>query len=215
MLARSANRLVRSVNHFKFSSRIIIAPFATSSSSTINKMSHTDAVKEALSNGKISHPTIDLSKTIDPTGQSVTDIIQGEHALVETLYKQYQSISDAKQKQGIAYNIIKLLSIHAACEEMVVYPFLKNKDGSKYKTLVDHALNEHTQTKKDLYDLDNMEYGQSGYDAKLSKVIEETLVHVKEEESELLPTLEKAATPEELKQLAADFISAKSMAPGS
>ena len=94
----------------------------------------------------------------------------------------------------------------------MVYPHLKAKGGN-FKAMVDRALNEHLQLKKDLYDLDSMTYGQAGFDAKLEKVLNETLEHVKEEENEMLPALEKSSTPDELKQLAKDFVSAKTMAP--
>ena len=83
-------------------------------------MSH-DAAVQAKSQGKISGVTTDLSKTLDPSGMGIVEIIKTEHHLVETLGKQYKQTKDDKEKQGIAHNIIKLLSIQAGCEEMVSF----------------------------------------------------------------------------------------------
>jgi len=156
---------------------------------------------------------MDLSKVVKPSeNQSVVDIIKQEHRVVDMLFNEYKTVTDVKEKQGIAYNVIKLLSIHGACEEMTVYPFLKSKGGAGV-ALVDHALHEHTQMKKDLYDLDSMSFGDAGFDAKFQAVVSDTLHHVQGEESELLPTLSRLATAEELHDLSKQFISAKTMAP--
>lgn len=93
-----------------------------------------------------------------------------------------------------------------------VYPFLKAK-GAAGASLVNNALEEHTQMKRDLHDLDKMNYSDAGFDTKFQQVVTDTLTHVEGEESELLPTLEKLATPAELMDLSKQFIHVKSMAP--
>jgi len=120
--------------------------------------------------------------------------------------------TDVKQKQGIAYNIIKLLSVHGAAEEMSLYPYIKKRVPNG-ESIVNHALKEHQQMKEDLYALDQMEFGAAGYDAKLQKALADTKHHVKEEESSVLPALEKNCSPDEIKAMTHDFISSKSMAP--
>jgi len=156
--------------------------------------------------------TKDLSKTLDPTGKNVIEIIKEEHRLVDTLYERYQSSHDVKEKQGIAYNIIKLLSIHGAAEEMSLYPYIKTRVPNG-ESIINHALNEHQQMKQDLYALDQLEFGAAGYDTKLAKAIQDTKHHVKEEESTVLPALEKNCSPDEIQKMTQQFISSKSMAP--
>lgn len=156
--------------------------------------------------------TKDLSKTLDPTGKNVIEIIKEEHRIVATLGERYQNTTDPKQKQGIAYNIIKLLSIHGAAEEMSLYPFLKTRVPNG-QSIVNHALKEHQEMKEDLYALDQMEFGAPGYDAKLLKALADVAHHVKEEESSVLPALEKNCSPDEIKKMTNDFIASKSMAP--
>jgi len=157
--------------------------------------------------------TQDLSKTLHPDEHmNVIDLIKDEHRFVDSLFKDYKNTTDARDKQGIAYNIIKLLSIHAACEEMTIYPFLKKK-GETGIRLVDHALAEHTRMKKDLYDLDQMKYGDAGFEAKFEQTIADTVHHVAEEERELLHELGRLATPQELQEMTKQFISSKKFAP--
>jgi len=156
--------------------------------------------------------TSDLSKTLDPSGKDIFAIIVEEHRMVEKLGKEYHQSKDRHVKQGIAHNIIKLLCIHAACEEMVLYPFMRAKlaDGP---AMVQHALNEHQQLKQDLYTLDNMLVTQAHYDERLDKALAETLQHVEEEETDLLPKLRAAMNQSEMKTLTEQFIDAHKLAP--
>ena len=79
---------------------------------------------------------------------------------------------------GIAHNIIKLLSIHAVCEEAALYPWMR-KNLPKGNELVEHAIHEHQEIKEDLYKLDSMTIDQPGYDATLVKALQDTQHHVK------------------------------------
>ena len=49
--------------------------------------------------------TQDLSKTLNPEGKDVVQIIEEEHRLVESLAERYNVETDPKQKQGIAHNV--------------------------------------------------------------------------------------------------------------
>jgi len=156
--------------------------------------------------------TQDLSKTLNPEGKDIVEIIVEEHRLVDTLGERYQAETNVKEKQGIAHNIIKLLSIHAVCEEASLYPWMRKNlpNGDK---LVDHAIHEHQEIKEDLYNLDQMQIGDAGYDAALLKALKDTQHHVKEEESELLPQIKAQSSKDELEQMRTDFLRAKMMAP--
>jgi len=156
--------------------------------------------------------TQDLSKTLNPEGKDVTEIILEEHRLVDALGDKYKTETNQKEKQGIAHNIIKLLSIHAVCEEAALYPWMR-KNLPNGNQLVEHAIKEHQEIKEDLYKLDQMTIDQPGYDAQLMKALKDTQHHVKEEESDLLPSIKKHSSKAELDQMRSDFLSAKTMAP--
>jgi len=156
--------------------------------------------------------TRDLSKTLNPEGKDVIEIIIEEHRLVDSLGDRFQSETNLKEKQGIAHNLIKLLSIHAVCEEAALYPYMRKilPNGDR---LVEHALREHQEIKEDLYRLDQMTIDQPGYSGQLMKALKDTQHHVKEEESELLPKLRAKSSAEELEQMRTEFLRAKAMAP--
>ena len=121
---------------------------------------------------------------MDPSGKSVFDVIVEEHRVVDQLYQQFLGSSDLHEKQAIAHNVIKLLSQHAACEEMALYPVIKLKlpNGAQ---MVQQALQEHLLVKRELFDIDSMLVGQSGYDDKFSQCLNDLLLHVKEEEEQV------------------------------
>jgi len=148
--------------------------------------------------------TQDLSKTLNPEGKDIVQIIVEEHRLVDALADRYKTETNPKEKQGIAHNIIKLLSIHSACEEASIYPFMR-RHLPKGEELVQHAIKEHLAIKNDLYRLDQMSLGDAGYDDTLQKVMKDTQHHVKEEEEELLPTLKEKSSAEELEQMRTEF----------
>jgi len=156
--------------------------------------------------------TEDMSKKLNPEGKDVIEIIMEEHQLVDALGERYHTETNPKEKQGIAHNIIKLLSIHAACEEAALYPWMK-KHFPNGEQLVAHAIHEHQNIKNDLYTLDQMKLGDAGYDSKLQKAMKDTKHHVQEEESDLLPTLRRRASKAELDEIRNSFLSAKTIAP--
>jgi len=160
----------------------------------------------------MSRMPIDLSKQQDPTGKDIFSLILEEHRLVEKLGNQYQSSNDINEKQGIAHNILKLLCLHAACEEMALYPVMRLKLPNG-EALVNHALKEHQQVKKDLLVLDNMTVHSAHFDELLLKTLAEVEQHVKEEETELLPSLRKVCNSSDIANMTSEFITSKKIAP--
>lgn len=77
----------------------------------------------------------------------------------------------------------------------------------KGKEMSDHALEEHLEVKKDLKKLDNMAAGSPGFDALLRKIMGELTAHVKEEETDFIPTLQKHASPNDLQEMAKQWYS--------
>jgi len=106
------------------------------------------------------------------------------------------------------------LSLHAAKEEMALYPMLQQKFPNG-KQIVDHALKEHMQVKQDLYELDqNMNsYSMTQLETKLSKTVQEVEHHVADEEEQIMSKLSKYLTPDEMIQLRDDFVNALSISP--
>jgi len=160
--------------------------------------------------------TLDLSKVAaeEMVNKDIVTILRSEHNLVSSLYKKFESSNDTTEKYSIAYNLIKLLSLHAAKEEMALYPMIEKKfpNGSQ---IVEHALKEHLQVKQDLYELDQKmnTYSVSQLSAKLGKTVEEVEHHVQEEEEQIITKFSKYLTPQEMIQVRDDFNSSLSISP--
>jgi len=85
-----------------------------------------------------------------------------------------------------------------------------SKDGEK---IHDHALKEHQEIRELLYEVDNTKVDDPSHPEKLEKAMKAVTHHVEEEESELLPLIEKLYSVEELKKVGASFKVHKYTAP--
>ena len=156
--------------------------------------------------------TPDLSKTMDPTGKDIFQLIVEEHRAVDQLGAQYQATTDPHERQACAHNIIKLLSLHAACEEMALYPTMKVRLPTGPQ-MVAQALAEHLEVKKLLFALDNQLVGQSGYDEKLLACLQDIQEHVQSEEQDLLPALRAVCSDQDVMEMTAAWLHSKKIAP--
>jgi hypothetical protein len=80
-------------------------------------------------------------------------VIVSDHQLVISKWNHFKQTTLADEKWHLAHEIIKLLSIHSACEEELVYPLIK-KTLPNGKELVERSLREHQATKDGLYKLE-------------------------------------------------------------
>ena len=102
------------------------------------------------------------------------------------------------------------LSVHASIEEQFVYPALR-RAGAETETL--DALEEHHAVKVTLDELDAMSTRDERFAPKMHVVVEAVRRHVEEEERELLPRLEAALEPQELRELGEALVRARNIAP--
>lgn len=127
-------------------------------------------------------------------------IIKNDHKTVEGLFKEYEGLGDGAHvtKRKVVDQIIEALTIHADMEETICYPrFLKafNKEDDK---MVEEAYVEHAGAKNLLANLRTLQPEEAEFDASVKVLMEQIRHHVKEEESELLPTVKKEVPEEEL-----------------
>jgi hemerythrin superfamily protein len=141
------------------------------------------------------------------------ELLTTDHREVEQFFRQYEA---ASKDDGVAHHaaeeIIRELSVHAAVEEMILYPLLRRVDPSQ-SGLVDHSLEEHQEVKELLAKVD----GRAANDpevrqtfAELKSSVEE---HVSEEEGKLFPALRSHVKQDELMELGEKMAKAKAMAP--
>jgi len=158
--------------------------------------------------------TLDLSLALDPTGKDLLSLIREEHQIVLNLFDRYHKSSSDVEKQALGYNIIKLLCIHSAKEEMTLYPLLRAKvpNGNQ---IADESLAEHLQLKKDLYDLDQLgtDATLAQVDAKVQTSLADLTTHLAHEEANILTQLPKYLSAQELQELRDSFVRHLAMAP--
>lgn len=118
-------------------------------------------------------------------------LLEADHREVEALFKKYEDSDDTMVQASTAEMICKNLTIHAMIEEELFYPkareILSKDDADK---LVDHAEKEHAMAKAMIAKIMKMETGIMLHAAvkALKLAIEH---HVKEEETEMFPKLQK------------------------
>jgi len=141
-------------------------------------------------------------------GENVIDVIKKDHQTVASLYEKYKGTQDIKKKQEYAWQLTKDLVQHSEVEQLLVYPLLKMRNidsKNNGQHLHDRSLKEHQEIRELLYTLDQTKVDDPSHPAKLKSAVDAVLQHVKEEEGEVLPLLEKNFSVEELQRLGTAF----------
>ena len=125
-------------------------------------------------------------------------MLREDHVQVRDLFSQYQavvedeSIEGREQKENIADQIFMALDMHATVEEEIFYPTVKDlAAGEDIKRKVIGAEEEHRIVRMLIEELQEVEIGHEEFDPKMKVLMETVENHIKEEESELLPSAEK------------------------
>jgi hypothetical protein len=129
-------------------------------------------------------------------------LIKQDHRTVKKLFRSFERATRRAEKQRLAEEII----------EELVYPLLRRGD-ERLENPVLNALEEHHAAKLVLAELDTMDADDERFAAKMHVVRESVEMHIEEEETRLLPRLEKLLDAEDRSQLAAAMLEAKKSAP--
>lgn len=141
------------------------------------------------------------------------ELIKQDHDTVEGLFRRWdQGPPGPGEQRDLVQTIIRELSVHAAIEEQVLYPVMRQAlpDGD---SLVEEALEEHKEAKEVLAELDGKEPDDADFGSKVRSLIQDVRHHVEEEEGEMLPKLESSLSQEELQDLGRKLETAKDVAP--
>jgi hemerythrin superfamily protein len=143
-------------------------------------------------------------------------LLKNDHKTVEELFKRFEKLGPraVKSKQDIVERIVRELSIHAAIEEMLFYPAIREAaENGKLDEMVLESLEEHHIVKWVLAELEKMPADHERFDAKVTVLIENVRHHVKEEENELFPQLNKLLGRGRLDELGDAMTKAKKTVP--
>ena len=149
-----------------------------------------------------------------PQSKSALQVLQDDHRTVNDLFAQFEKLGPRSKKgrEAIVTKVVQDLSVHAAIEEMVFYPAVRERLAMS-DDMVLEALEEHHVVKILLAELDGMSAADERYGAKMTVLIEIVRHHVAEEEGDMFPKVRKAMTRTELEDLGAALVEARRGAP--
>jgi hemerythrin superfamily protein len=127
--------------------------------------------------------------TQNGAGTDAVQLLISDHQTVRQLFDQYQRQTGSPQKQQMAEQICKLLTVHTTLEEELFYPAARQALGPR--DLLDEATVEHASARELVEQIQQMDSSEELYDAKVKVLGEYVKHHVQEEENELIPLLQQ------------------------
>lgn len=122
----------------------------------------------------------------------ITKMLRDDHKKVKDLFKRFQSSEDESEQREIATQVIHDLETHASIEREIVYPALEGEMEEDQLPL-NEALEEHHVIDILIEELKGMKSSANGhFEAKFKVLSEYVSHHISEEESDLLPRLERS-----------------------
>jgi hemerythrin-like domain-containing protein len=141
------------------------------------------------------------------------NVITTDHREVEEAFGELERrTGTAEHRRQLVDHVITELVRHSVAEEQFMYPQARKAlpDGDQ---IADHEIEEHAEAEQVMKDLEGVEATDPRFDDLVGKLISEVRNHIQEEESELLPRLAKACSPERLDELGRQVTAAKRVAP--
>jgi hemerythrin superfamily protein len=142
-------------------------------------------------------------------------LLRDDHRRVEGLFKKFEAAGPTahKTKRKLVDEIIRELSVHAAIEEEVFYPAVREAFAKRDEDTVLEALEEHHAAKTMLRELEGMDPAHERFTAKTTVLIENVRHHKREEEQDMFTKVRKVMKPAELRDLGEQLEAAKASAP--
>jgi hemerythrin superfamily protein len=146
------------------------------------------------------------------TPSDAIGVLKKDHQAVEQLFRRFERARSGSDRKRVASRIVRELSIHAAIEEQLVYPALRERaNGHAPQVLV--ALEEHHLAKVALAEIERLDGDDERFEPKVHVLIENVRRHVQDEERDLLPAMKRILSADELQSLGDALVRAKESAP--
>lgn len=133
------------------------------------------------------------------------DLLKLQHDEVDALVERLKNDQlEGQQKIGVFFELADKLAAHAAVEEQLFYPAIKNK---QTEDMILESTFEHLAIKRVLADLMLTEVDDPRFEAQIKVLGEEVEHHAREEEEgELFPKVQKMMDAEELEALGSEML---------
>lgn len=133
-------------------------------------------------------------------GVNAVEQLKTDHDKVEALFEKVKANEDGNNADTFK-KIKEELDIHAHIEENIFYPHLLEKGDKELKKIVREGLEEHTQVKTLLAELDALSGDSAKFKAKITVLMENVEHHVTEEENEMFSMVEDQIPEDTLQRL--------------
>ncbi len=118
-------------------------------------------------------------------------LLTADHRQVDGLFEQFESATHKATQVSLITQICRALIVHAEIEERIFYPEARRVLDEKSQDMIDEAFVEHASLKGLIMRLDGMAAGDDLFKAYATVLKEYVQHHVKEEEAEFFPKVEK------------------------
>jgi iron-sulfur cluster repair protein YtfE (RIC family) len=130
---------------------------------------------------------------------SATELLEKQHRTVEHIFSKLES--DHSKAEELVTELANNLAAHMTIEQEIFYPAIQNVDRKQvYESYEEHALAEVALKRLLAADTESDEF-----QARVTALKELIQHHVKEEEEELFPEVEKALGKEKLNELGTEM----------
>lgn len=121
-------------------------------------------------------------------------LLKEDHRTVEKALSEFEELSSrpSKKKRQLADEICADLLKHMTIEEEIFYPAVQEKVKGA-KDIVKEGIVEHQAAKQLIEEIQAMDGDEDLFDAKVKVLGEQIQHHVKEEESEMFPTVAESS----------------------
>jgi hemerythrin superfamily protein len=141
-------------------------------------------------------------------------LLKNDHKAVKRLFRRFEKLgaNAVKSRRALVDQMIQELSVHAAIEEQLFYPAVREAVPDAEDQVLE-SLEEHHVVKWTLSELEHMKGDEERFEAKVTVLIESVEHHAQEEEEELFPEVRRAMGRKPLAELGAAMEKAKRTAP--
>lgn len=139
-------------------------------------------------------------------GEDAISLLKNDHRKVESLFKQYESSDDKREKVKIAREICMELSVHDKLESKIFYPATKTT-AKLAKEEINEGVVEHEAIRRLIREIPLMNGSDEFFESRVNVLIEYVKHHVKEEENSMFPLIIESRT--DLKALGEQLTKAK------
>ncbi len=140
----------------------------------------------------------------------LADVLGRDHARIDELLSRLEG-APRTELRSLVDRLVRELSVHAAVEEQLVYPELRRRIGRLEPDAL-YALEQHHAVKVMLVELGRCKDADRLH-ARARVLADLVRRHIEQEEAMLLPDLERALSPEEVRRMAMAVSEAKPLAP--